>query len=255
MDLQIENTTLCNAKCVFCVHKDMKRKKMNMEDSVFEKILEEIEKLKSVFNKAVIAGLGEPMLDPGIFEKIRALKDVGLPVQVFTNGSGDIKKLAEAGANKIYLSMNAVDGEKRFGLMGRDSFESLDSIILGWNPGDDCELKINFLLGWGVIEQEDLILAKQKYGDKCRISFISNWAGKIFPLHITPIYFCKRPSEFVHILVDGRISLCCFDSEGEVILGNTIEESILSKKRAMYVDGMKSQKRKELPLCNNCTRG
>jgi len=255
MDLQIENTTLCNARCVFCVHKDMRRKKMTMEDSVFGRVFEEVDRLRSLFRRIIIAGLGEPMLDPGIFEKIRALKETGLLIHIFTNGTGDIRKLAEAGANRVCVSMNAVDRKKRMQVMGRDSFEPLETAILGWDSPNGCELKINFSVGWGLIEEEDLILAQQKYGDKCRFSTTSNWAGKLFPIKVTPFYSCIRPAEFVHVLVDGRVSLCCMDSEGEIILGDSIEESILSKTRLMYVNTMKSQKRKNLPLCGDCTRG
>jgi hypothetical protein len=59
------------------------------------------------------------------------------------------------------------------------------------------------------------------------------------------------------VLWDGRVSLCCFDAEGAVILGDlktqTLREVFGGDKavgiRLAHVEG----RRQELPLCNTCT--
>jgi len=45
MSIQIETTSLCNARCLICPNKDMKRKKGTMDDKTFKKIVDDCKEM------------------------------------------------------------------------------------------------------------------------------------------------------------------------------------------------------------------
>lgn len=256
MIVQIETTTVCNAACVFCVHKTIKREKTHMQQSVFEETILDCTKIFPL-ERICLTGFGETLLDPEILNRIKLvkyyLKDVS--IDLFTNGtnlSKYIDDLIFLKVDSIVLSLNAVNSEKRKAIMGIDEiFNDLDDII------HKCKNKINLTLSvivdLGLMECGDAEELKYKYGNMMFPHLASNWAGKLFDMKIKPIKPCMRVWTIMHVLVDGRVALCCLDSEGEVILGNNLIEALSGDKLKYYKKMMQYGKRFELPLCGNCS--
>lgn len=256
MFVQIETTTICNAACVFCVHRNMKREKTHMQPSIFEKTIKDATRI-SPLERICLTGLGETLLDPEILDRIKLiryyLKDI--PIDLYTNGtnlSKYIDDLISLKVDSIILSLNAVNSEKRKSIMGMDGiFDKLDSIV------DRCKNKINLSLSTivdlGLMECGDVEELKSKYGRLIFAHLGGNWCGKIFDIKHKPVNLCNRIWSLFHVLVDGRVSLCCFDSEGDVILGNDLIEAFESPKLDYYKKMMKSGKRYELELCKDCS--
>ncbi len=254
MFFQIETTTICNAACAFCVHKTTKREQTHMQQFIFEKTIEDINRVYPLYG-ITLTGLGETLLDPDILYRIkyiRALFGNNVPVSIFTNGTNLEKYLDELiGLDvDITLSVNGINSEKRKSTMGIDPLNGTDiqDILKKYN-----KIKVSVVVDWGMVEHGDREIFQQQYGDKLFMHFAGNWAGKLFNIKFKPVKSCCRPFQVLHILVDGRVALCCFDSDGEVILGNNVLEALQGSELRNVQTMMEAGKRYELPLCKNCT--
>lgn len=254
MILQIENTNICNATCGFCPHKIMKRQKGIMENSVFEKIL--VDSKKYQIDGVAITGIGEPLLDSNIVEKVKIVKKVlNIPVTIYTNGTNlkkYLKDLLKNGLNSLMISLNAANSEKRKAIMGIDYFDELDEIIKNWNGR--CDLLVCTIPDMGYMERFDSEEMKKNYGNKVYFHYVSNWGGQYnFDLKFSPTNTCPRPFEMIHVNWDGSFVLCCLDYEGKIQFGKSIQEMINNETWKYYRKMLQENKRSELELCKNCT--
>ena len=118
----INPTSRCTNNCLFCVRQFSEGVfGFNLElqgDPTPEELVEAIDKTYTDdFTDIAIVGFGEPLLNiEGVLASIRKIKSMtNLPVRMNTNGQGlliypdrDIpKELAEAGLDRIQISLNA----------------------------------------------------------------------------------------------------------------------------------------------------
>lgn len=102
--LTIETTSICNAKCVMCPNRFMKRKKMHMSDEVYKKIIDEFSKYKQDIKEIQLNLFGDPLVDAKIEERTKYAKDKfgnGTRVAYYSNGGlltkERAKKILETG--------------------------------------------------------------------------------------------------------------------------------------------------------------
>ena len=227
-----------------------------MEESVFENIL--IESKKYPIDAVVITGIGEPLLDFGIIEKLKMAKRIlDVAVTIYTNGTNlkkYLKDLLEGGLDSLVISLNTINSEKRKAIMGIDYFDELDEIIRNWN-NNKCNLTICAIPDMGYMERLDYDAMIKKYGkDKMYFHYVSNWGGQYnFDLKFKPTDACPRPFEIIHVNCDGNFVLCCLDYEGKVSFGKSITEMINNETWKYYRKMLSEGKRSELELCKNCT--
>jgi uncharacterized radical SAM superfamily Fe-S cluster-containing enzyme len=114
--VQIENTNHCNFRCSYCpTHSPsstFKVKRGHMALETFEKILDENPRGRL----AVIQGQGEPLIDPGVFEKIRAARARSVVTQIISNGSlltaEMIDRLWSEGPDVLLFSVDATSAQR-----------------------------------------------------------------------------------------------------------------------------------------------
>ena len=110
--LAIETVRACNAKCIMCPSTTMKRPKGVMQTEVHETILRKISQWGAPISLITHAGIGEPLLDKMLEERIRREKEVFPEAQiiVYTNGGlldeERARKLIESGVNTVSFSIN-----------------------------------------------------------------------------------------------------------------------------------------------------
>ena len=76
--ITIETVFGCNARCSMCViDVPTNRKKGIMPLEISKYVLDELAPYKDKIDKVDFFGLGEPLLDPYIFQRIRYAKDKG----------------------------------------------------------------------------------------------------------------------------------------------------------------------------------
>ena len=76
--LQIETIFACNAKCIMCFvgqpeshDRDITRRQGVMPEKMFESIIDSLVPYKQKIEKVDLFGLGEPLLDKFIFDRIK----------------------------------------------------------------------------------------------------------------------------------------------------------------------------------------
>ena len=82
--VRIETTNACNAKCVICPHRQMQRPVCHMDDSLYEKIINEC----SEYNCGTVHlhKFGEPLLDKNLAKRVRYAKQKGIKrVAIFSS--------------------------------------------------------------------------------------------------------------------------------------------------------------------------
>jgi molybdenum cofactor biosynthesis enzyme MoaA len=261
--LQIETTTLCNGACVFCVHPTLKREKTVMDPDLFEKIVAQIPELPDIGN-LYLHGVGEPLLDHRIAsgERFRvARKYYGGPVVLYTNGSRVTfewadKIFQEGLLNGIIISLNATTRAERLAAMGFDDYDQVVSMARRLSAAHPGKVDVRGIASTNLLE--DAAVYIKQWGMGGHLFHEMNWGGEHGRPRGTPrTHACHRTQEHMKILVDGRVSLCCADGEGDVILGDlnqqTIKEVWDGQLATKYREYHNTGRIGELKLCARCT--
>jgi hypothetical protein len=232
--VQIEATNHCNAKCVFCPRDEMTRKLGIMDMPLFQKVVDECAALG--IRNVRLHNYGESFIDRQLVAKIRYAKERGIAdVGLISNGSLLTEPVAravvEAGLDAINISVDAAGQETfertRVGLkydrvmtnieglvrVRRELGVARPKLILSFVRQDNSDDERTFIEKWSAV------------ADKVHVTDLHNWAGTLraqsdvrFP--------CYRPWLTFTVLWDGRVSLCCADFDGRVILGDLRTQSL-----------------------------
>ena len=95
MEYIVETTAKCNLYCPMCPRETHPQPKEDMTDDVFERLVRES---GSTAEHMMLIGLGEPLLDPQIFERIEYCERHGISTLLSTNGTLLDEKAAGAAA-------------------------------------------------------------------------------------------------------------------------------------------------------------
>jgi tungsten cofactor oxidoreducase radical SAM maturase len=113
--IYIEVTTKCNFACITCIRSSWQDSLLHMEWEIFEKILENLKELPQLAS-VHFGGFGEPMMHPRIFDMLRAVKELGLKVEMITNSSylsiENIQKLIDLELDILFTSLDSPDEEE-----------------------------------------------------------------------------------------------------------------------------------------------
>lgn len=260
--VQIEATNICNAKCTFCPRDDMERRQGIMEMPLFQKIVDECAELG--IRHLRMHNYGEAFLDKRLPEKIRYAKARGIPeVGVITNGSllgPDVARaVVEAGLDAINISLDAAGRETfestRLGLKFDKVMANLEGLVrLKQELGRvRPKLILSFVRQDNSAEEQAFIDRWSRVADKIHITEMHNWAGALD--RTADVNFpCYRPWLTFTALWDGRVSLCCADFDGKVVLGDLRTSSI---RDIWNHDAYRRVRREHLEsggpdICRNC---
>jgi hypothetical protein len=226
--VQIESTNICNAKCVFCRRDEMHRKQGVMEMGLFVKIVDECRALG--IGHVRLHNYGESFIDRQLVEKIRYAKAIGIPeVGLISNGSliGEeaARGVVEAGLDAINISVDAAGKETfektRLGLKYDKVIANIERLlrIRADLKREHPKLILSFVRRDDSDEERAFIAEWTPRADKIHITDLHNWAGTLHSR--SDVNFpCYRPWLTFTALWDGRVSLCCADFDGKVVLGD-----------------------------------
>ena len=107
LTLAIESTAKCNLFCPMCPRENIYFPPKDMELPLFKKIIDEG---KEFLEFAVPYGVGEPLLNPEIYDMISYCRQMGVPSGISTNATvlteEASRKLIEAGLDYIILAFD-----------------------------------------------------------------------------------------------------------------------------------------------------
>jgi MoaA/NifB/PqqE/SkfB family radical SAM enzyme len=112
--IYIEPTVACNLDCITCFRNAWDQPIGRMSEETFEQILEGLKKLSPIPD-VYFGGIGEPLFHPKTVEWIRRIKELGVKVELITNGTILTEKIArqliDAGLDILWVSLDGATPE------------------------------------------------------------------------------------------------------------------------------------------------
>ena len=265
--IYLEISNMCNLHCRVCPGTRRAPRRLNEEE--FRRILT---KLRPYTNFLYFHLMGEPLCHPELSRFLSLAQAYGFRVILTTNGTllkrqKDILLNAPA-LHKINISLHAfeandlsvpfsdyLDGCFSFGKAARGGPLVVYRL---WNQDGEDEKNAEILKAmekafpkpW-VTERRGTRIADRiylEYGDKF------DWPDLAAQEGSTEV-FCYGLRDQLGVLCDGTVVPCCLDHEGDIALGNLLEQSmeeILSSPRAQMLYNGFSRREAVEPLCRRC---
>ena len=266
----IEITNVCNLRCSFCPGTGRKGEFMTPER--FRRLAE---KLRGHVKYLYLHVMGEPMLHPRLGELLAIAADLDFRTCLTTNGMllgerGDAV-LAARGVHKVSVSLHSAEGNGMGGLT-----EYLSSV---WDfsrqaseAGVICALRLWNLGGAEARNREILTFLEEHLGawplelpqprrgswklrERLYLEQAERFDWPDMEAAETGTRFCLGLREQIAVLCDGTAVPCCLDHEGDVPLGDLLEQSleeILAGPRARALVRGFSEGRPSEELCRRC---
>ena len=112
LKIEVEPTSACNFRCIYCRHSAVKIKPEFMTMETFDKIIKGIKKFPNKIKSFNFAGVGEPLLNKNIYNMIKKANEVSDNTVLITNGSlldkNNSNKLIDSEISTIRISLQGL---------------------------------------------------------------------------------------------------------------------------------------------------
>ncbi len=266
----VEITNICNLSCDFCP--GTRREGRIMTPETFRRIAGQ---LQGHVRYLYLHVMGEPLLHPRLEELLAIAGELGFRVCVTTNGTlldrrGDAL-LASPALHKVSVSLHSMEGN--------GAGELTDYLAVCWafarrasEGGVICALRLWNIGGADRRNGEILDFLADKLGafpldlpqprpgswrlaDQLYLEQAEKFDWPDLDAPEMAVRFCLGLREQIAVLADGTVVPCCLDHEGDIPLGNLLQQSleaILASPRARALYRGFSQGRPSEALCRRC---
>lgn len=273
-EIWIENTNICNARCVMCPRDKHTRPLGFMDFSLFERLIKEIAKFRDVVKRVHMHNYGEPLLDRELPRRIKLAKDYGIRHVYFVTNASLLtpemsREIIRAGLDEFKISFYGTNKKTYNETMKGLDF---DSSVQNVNDFIKIRRELNSVKPKVVIQYLPQEANKSRTDDFFNIfrTVIDEGNGdclNIYSLHnfgdgreyykpdkISGI--CNYPWRTMIILNDGRVVICCFDYNGVQVVGdvnkNDIKEIWNNEKYKQVRDDFKELRYDKYSICMKC---
>ena len=258
----LEITNSCNLDCLFC-HNSKGNSFMDLDD-----IKNYLNQIKEVCNYVYLHVLGEPLLHKDIEKIFEYADSLHINVQLVTNGTllkNHLDILKHPSLRKLSISIHSINS-----IDIKDSyFETINKIIennnnkfieLRFYDPSNLDDKLNKYLTHLLHEyniQNTSKLSSYKLKDNIYIYYqdIFKWPN-IDDEIISYTGKCRGAIDQLAILNDGRVTICCLDSNGYNTIGNLKEKKLIdiinSNDYKEVINNFKNNKL-SFDLCKRCS--
>lgn len=280
--VQIQTTVACGADCSICPHPEQSPHWTNgrMDDGLFDSILEQLAPHPIEYVSPYL--MADPLSDRKIFERVARLRDA-LPnatLEISTTGKYLVPKLAsqllEAPLTELRISSHGISAGEYAQTMPGVPFEkawkNIHEFIEMWRATQPYKLAIVCLWGlWSPQREAEIAAYWRDLGVELaqwRVVSRSNQVDLTTfgqstadpTLYVRakgePPYVCRqrRDSDWLHVLSDGRVTLCCMDYGQQVILGDLRTQTLEEVWHGSAFEAMREQLQGSCPpeLCRQC---
>ena len=266
----VEITNICNLRCAFCP--GTKRPERFMPPEEFRILAR---RLRPHTGFLYLHVMGEPLLHPQLGELLEIGAAEGFRLCLTTNGTlleqrHDLLLSAPA-LHKLSVSLHSMEGNNAGALGGYlagvwESVQALSQagIICAlrlWNIGGQETRNGEILaflgdrLGTHPLDLPQLRRGSWKLGQRLYLEQAEKFDWPELEGPERTAGFCLGLRDQVAVLVDGTVTPCCLDHEGDIPLGNLLTEEldgILASPRARAICDGFSQRRPSEALCRRC---
>lgn len=235
-EARIEVSTLCNHKCIFCTHPYLKRKKQVMSNDLYTSIIDRIQKEPSI-TQITFSGIGEIFTDKELIWKMEYAKNKGYEINLLTNGTlldeEKVDKLFDLEVKNFRISIHSTNKEHftEITQVNERLFDKLISIVdyISTKRNKKTKFIINAVIDNPNKGDVDKLISD--IGNKVDILEVwkpHNWADSMHYRDGNKFKkTCGRPYRSpLQVQVDGTVIVCCFDSHGDLEIGDLKSQSI-----------------------------
>lgn len=278
--VEINNT--CNLNCLMCATQQAKREKGEMSIDLFERTIEQI--ITKLGRRGLtVHTVGEPLFYSDLPAIFRICKKYNLKLHFTTNGLLlhkyiDLINEFPGMISSIAFSIDGATKETFEKIRRGGNFERLVSnleLIHNYNRNAKKNERIPISLQ-AVISDDNFkeiplffkVFKKYFPQEKMLFGFVSNLSAsheqcdyyKSKKLNTDRLERRNTPCKLLwlqtHILWNGDVSACCRDYNGELIVGNIFEKSVLDIWKGdvyeNYRDAHRKREVETMPLCKDC---
>jgi len=270
----VETTSCCNLICSGCPQSEISRRRGFMDKGLFEKIIDE---LAGHYTRTWFHFMGEPLMNPTIFELLdyarqRDLPYYGMSTNAVLLTDENIEKILDSGLKRFEISLDSLDptllSQMRPGADPNSIIKNAHRFFeLKYARGQEWpitsvsvrEMKANaheaaeFAAHWQPILREPDFVLSIRY---------NSWGGNQgleqatydVPADRKP---CLKLWNTLFVLVDGQVVTCDPMFDAQVVMGDVTKASI---KEVWDGDAYQQLRRKHLdgayagvPVCETCT--
>lgn len=276
MNIQLESSGRCNAKCDFCPHSELERKLDVMSDSLFEKIINEASVIpKNHSLNFFMNVVNEPFMDKKIFSRMQMLNEkiphatIGIHTNMNVMPPLFFEKLAKiqkitcwnvsfnASNKEEYEKTMAIDFErtvaniKRF-LSENRNHKFVDGPIYLSRIGTGDEADSRF-----IEECKSLFTAyncPEEFIPVCRIR--ADWLGQVHAQGLSKVPTLMPCNQWFNISIfcNGIVPHCCMDAKGDFPFGDLNNQSLLEIYNSPHFRNLRQNviSRDVIYPCNTC---
>jgi radical SAM protein with 4Fe4S-binding SPASM domain len=288
----IEPTNICDQKCLICETglKLLKRRKGMMRMAEFKLIADKILPYAEAIS---LYWMGEPMLNPAIYDMIAYIKQKAPSVTVSIASNGNLidpERLILSGLDFIEFKINGVDQETHGMYRVGGNFEkavtavkdimrlkkerqtpyprvAVGMIVMQHNePQIECweklcleELKCDVIRlvkpCVRTVEQAHDLLPENK--DLWLYDEVELTKGNLVSKYRPGAAVCEKVWDELSITWEGNVSPCCSFCDDEITLGNLLTDELADIWNSRRMQGLRKQMRsldkEELPQCRLCS--
>lgn len=238
-EIRFEVSTRCNYNCIICPREKLTRKKETMSLKLFKELFDKIRKESGQYDTLTFPGMGEPLIDRSLGKKIEYAKKKNFTVLMLTNAFfltvDKFKELEEHGLDSIRVSLYGDTPEsykKVHRVLAAGTFEKIKknlTKISKMKRSTQLLLTYNVVEGINDSETQQWIDYWSGKADLLEVWRPHNWAGGRGYRNVQKkkLKTCGRPFNTpLQVQVDGTVNMCCFDFNGELLLGDLRTQSL-----------------------------
>lgn len=222
--VNLELTNHCNLRCTICpVNTTMRRPKGFMDPALFRRVIDENPQIHFV----LAFQWGEPLLHPNFFELVRYAADRGVRTMITSNGTHltpeNRRKLIECGLERITFSVDG-DADTHMAIRSYD-LATLRRDVLALVAERDAA---------GSTMKIDVSMVVDAATEHALPAFREAWSGVVDRVQAIPRLIAEKRTlpcrelwrGTLVVLWDGRVTVCCVDSEGLLQVGDARTASL-----------------------------
>lgn len=275
-EFHIEVSNHCNANCIMCPQKKMKRKREHMPWQVFTKIIDECAVFEGTGLWMNLHKDGEPLLDPILFDRIDYIRKKLKKSHIHFSSNASlltdsiIDKLLESPPDSIVFSVDGTTSETyeqiRRGLSYQKTKENLENFFKRKKSALNNRIQVIMQMvvnDKNKNQKTDYLKLWQGKADKIMFKNMHNFLDQETSIHGCSLSDkmlsrCRQPFSTMIVFCNGDVGLCCWDYDNFLKLGNIERSPLLNIfNNDMFLKvrtAMIKKDCKDIPLCSRCSR-
>lgn len=274
--IYLETTNACNAKCYSCPRAKMDRPTGFMSWQLFEKIINDLKEIGGFGLYFVFHLVGEPLLDPLLFERIKYIKNNLKNTRIHFNTNANlmneekIKQILSSDLDSIIFSVDGTTKETYESIKTGLNFEkTINNVNNFFRMKRETKQKKPYTIMQMVVNDENkhqIAEYKKTWKDKADKIYIKAMLNflvqgtsiKTKEISENQLRRCFQPVSVAAVYWDGRIGLCCWDYDHLAQLGSAQNENIIdlfnTKKYQKIRHSMLEMNSHSITPCNICSQ-